>query len=216
MAISPKAASAEIRRIVSDVPVIPVLTVSDAAHARPLARALVKGGLPVLEITLRTPAARDAIREMADVPGAVVGVGTLLSQEDVVTASEAGAVFGVSPGATDILLDAAGGKGLPLLPGAATATEAMRLFERGYEFLKFFPAGASGGVPALKSIGAPLPGITFCPTGGIGPDNARAYLALANVACVGGSWVAPRHCIQAGDWDEITRLARIAAALGGK
>ena len=167
----------------------------------------------MLEVTLRTPAALDAIREMAQVKGGHVGAGTLVTARDVEAACAAGATFGVSPGSTDGLLDAAEAAGLPMLPGAATASEAMRLLARGYDVLKFFPAEASGGVPALKGIGAPLPQITFCPTGGINPGNAPDYLSLPNVICAGGSWVCPDDLVQAGKWDEIEALAREAAQL---
>ncbi len=192
---------------------IPVLVIDDLATARPLAEALVAGGLPALEVTLRTPCALDAIREMAKVAGGVVGAGTLLTPQDVRDAKAAGALFGVSPGATDRLLKACEDEDLPLLPGAATATEAMRLLERGYTVQKFFPAEASGGAPALKAIGAPLPQIRFCPTGGVSLKNAPDYLALSNTLCVGGSWVAPAGLVKAGDWAGITALAREAAAL---
>ena len=201
------------REICGLAPIVPVLVVDDAAHARPLAEALVAGGLPALEVTLRTPAALDAIRAMAQVPGGVVGAGTLVTPEDVRAAKEAGAQFGVSPGATDALIAACEAEGLPLLPGAATATEAMRLLEQGYDMLKFFPAEASGGAPALKAIGAPLPQITFCPTGGVSPANARDYLSLPNVICAGGSWVAPKQMVAQGEWARIEALAREAAAL---
>ncbi|MDT8855600.1 bifunctional 4-hydroxy-2-oxoglutarate aldolase/2-dehydro-3-deoxy-phosphogluconate aldolase [Paracoccaceae bacterium Fryx2] len=194
-------------------PVVPVLVIDNLAHARPLAEALVAGGLPALEVTLRTPVALDVIRAMAEVPGGVVGAGTLLTPADVKAAKAAGAMFGVSPGATDRLLDACEDEGLPLLAGAATATEVMALLERGYTVQKFFPAEASGGAAALKAIGAPLPQVMFCPTGGIGLGNARDYLALANVLCVGGSWVAPRGLMEQGDWAGITALAREAAGL---
>ncbi|WP_170401809.1 bifunctional 4-hydroxy-2-oxoglutarate aldolase/2-dehydro-3-deoxy-phosphogluconate aldolase [Ruegeria arenilitoris] len=201
------------REICELAPIVPVLVVDDATHARPLAEALVAGGLPALEVTLRTPAALDAIRAMAQVPGGVVGAGTLVTPDDVRAAKEAGAQFGVSPGATDALIAACEAEGLPLLPGAATATEAMRLLEQGYDMLKFFPAEASGGAPALKAIGAPLPQITFCPTGGVSPANARDYLSLPNVICAGGSWVAPKQMVAQGDWAGIEALAREAAAL---
>ena len=201
------------REICALAPIVPVLVVDDAAHARPLAEALVAGGLPALEVTLRTPAALDAIRAMAQVPGGVVGAGTLVTPDDVRAAKEAGAQFGVSPGATDALVAACEAEGLPLLPGAATATEAMRLLEQGYDMLKFFPAEASGGASALKAIGAPLPQITFCPTGGVSPANARDYLSLPNVICAGGSWVAPKQMVAQGDWAGIEALAREAAAL---
>ena len=193
--------------------VVPVLVIDDLAHARPLAEALVAGGLPALEVTLRTPVALDAIRVMAEVEGGIVGAGTLLTPADVVAAKQAGARFGVSPGATDRLLDACENEGLAFLPGAATATEVMALLERGYSMQKFFPAESAGGAPAVKALSGPLPQVQFCPTGGIGLGNARDYLSRGNVVCVGGSWVAPKAMMQAGDWAGITRLAREAAAL---
>lgn len=211
--MTPQDASTQTRKICNLAPVIPVLVIDDAAIARPLAQALIAGGLPALEVTLRTPAALDAIREMAKVEGGVVGAGTLLTPADVRAAKDAGALFGVSPGATDILLQACEDQDLPLLPGAATASEAMALLERGYSVQKFFPAQASGGAPALKSIGAPLPQISFCPTGGISLANADQYLSLANTLCVGGSWVAPKDLVQARDWDGIEALAREASKL---
>lgn len=211
--MTPQDASKRAREICSMAPIVPVLVVKDTAHARPLAEALVAGGLPALEVTLRTPAALDVIAEMAKVPGGVVGAGTLVTPADVRAAKEAGATFGVSPGATDALIDACEAEGLPLLAGAATATEAMRLFERGYDMLKFFPAEASGGAPALKAIGAPLPQISFCPTGGVSPGNALDYLSLSNVICAGGSWVAPADKVAAGDWAGIEALARDASQL---
>ncbi len=211
--MTPQTASQKTRDICNLAPVVPVLVLEDAADAAPLARALVAGGLPALEVTLRTPAALDVIREMARVSGGVVGAGTLLSPADVYAAKAAGAQFGVSPGATDALLAACEEADLPLLPGAATATEAMTLLERGYTMQKFFPAQAAGGAPALKAIGAPLPQISFCPTGGVTPENAPAYLALTNTLCVGGSWVAPKALIKSGDWDAIQALARSASQL---
>lgn len=211
--MTPSDASAAAREVCGLAPVIPVLVIEDAATARALAEALVAGGLPALEVTLRTPAALDAIREMAAVSGGRVGAGTLLTPEDVQRAVEAGATFGVSPGATDRLLDAAEEAGLPMLPGASTATEAMRLLERGYAVQKFFPAEASGGAAALKAIGAPIPRIGFCPTGGVSLANACDYLALPNVLCVGGSWVAPSEAVRTSDWARVTTLAREAAAL---
>lgn len=163
--MTPLAASQQTEKLCRLAPVIPVLVVHDAAHAKPLAEALVRGGLPVLEVTLRTPAALEVIAEMAQVEGGHVGAGTLLTPDDVSRAIEAGATFGVSPGMTDRLLTAAEEADLPMLPGAATSTEAMALLERGYSVQKFFPAEANGGAPALKAIGAPLPQIMFCPTG---------------------------------------------------
>lgn len=211
--MTPETASAHSETLCRRAPVIPVITLHDAGDARPLAEALIAGGLPVLEVTLRTRAALDAIREMAGVEGGHVGVGSLLTPEQVSQALAAGATFGVSPGATDKLLTAAEQAGLPMLPGAATATEAMVLLERGYRVQKFFPAEASGGAKAIKGIGAPIPGILFCPTGGVTAENAGEYLSLDNVACVGGSWVCPEKLIAAGDWTAIEELAREAAAL---
>ena len=211
--MTPLAASQQTEKLCRLAPVIPVLVVHDAAHARPLAEALVRGGLPVLEVTLRTDAALEVIAEMAQVEGGHVGAGTLLTPDDVTRAVDAGATFGVSPGATDRLLSAAEDADLPMLPGAATSTEAMTLLERGYSVQKFFPAEANGGAPALKSIGAPLPQIRFCPTGGVSLKNAPDYLGLSNTLCVGGSWVAPADKVEAGDWDGIADLAREAAAL---
>lgn len=211
--MTPAEQSRRAAEICALAPVIPVLVINDTSKAAPLATALVAGGLPALEVTLRTPVALDAITAMAEVPGGVVGAGTLLTPEDVKAAKRAGATFGVSPGATDRLLDACADEGLPLLPGAATATEVMALLERGYVVQKFFPAEASGGAPALAAIGAPIPQVTFCPTGGIGPGNVDDYLKLANVACVGGSWVAPKDLVESGDWAGIEALARAASQL---
>ena len=194
-------------------PVVPVLVIDDLAHARPLAEALVKGGLPALEVTLRTPVALDAIRAMAEVPGGVVGAGTLMTPADVKAAKAAGAMFGVSPGATDRIIAACEDEGLPLLPGAATATEIMVLLEKGYTVQKFFPAEQAGGAAYLKSIGSPIPQVKFCPTGGISLKIAPDYLGLKNILCVGGSWVAPKEAMAKGDWAEVTRLAREAASL---
>jgi 2-dehydro-3-deoxyphosphogluconate aldolase/(4S)-4-hydroxy-2-oxoglutarate aldolase len=199
--------------IMQAAPVIPVLVIEDAAQARPLAEALVAGGLPVLEVTLRTPAALEAIKAMAEVPGGIVGAGTVLTSADARAAREAGARFAVSPGATPALLEACADEELPLLAGAVTASEVMALLERGYRTGKFFPAGTSGGAPALKALSSPLPQMTFCPTGGVSLANAPDYLSLPNVACVGGSWVAPKDLVAAGDWAGIEALARDAAAL---
>lgn len=214
MTISAVDASRRTREICGLAPIVPVLVIHDVRHARKLAEALVAGGLPALEVTLRTPDALDAIREMAKVPGGHVGAGTLVTPGDVRAAKAAGASFGVSPGATDALIAACEAEDLPLLPGAATASEAMRLLERGYDMLKFFPAEASGGAPALKAIGAPLPQISFCPTGGVSTTNAESYLKLGNVVCAGGSWVAPDDLIKAERWDEIEALAKAASQLG--
>lgn len=216
MTLSPQDASRRTREICALAPIVPVLVIDDASKAAPLAEALVAGGLPALEVTLRTPAALDAIRAMADVPGGHVGAGTIITPDDVRAAKAAGATFGVSPGATNELLAACEAEDLPLLPGAATASEAMQLLSRGYDMLKFFPAEASGGAPALKAIGAPLPQITFCPTGGISPQNAADYLSLNNVLCAGGSWVAPKSMVAASDWSGIEALAKDAATLSDR
>lgn len=194
-------------------PVIPVLVVDDPGDARELAEALLAGGLPVLEVTLRTPRALDVIAAMAAVPGARVGAGTVLSAHDAARARSAGAEFAVSPGATPALISACVAQALPLLPGAATASEVMALMETGYRTLKFFPAQAAGGVAMLQALRGPLPQASFCPTGGITAENAAEYLNLQNVACVGGSWVAPAALVKARDWKAITRLASKAAAL---
>ena len=211
MSITPQEASSRTREICGKAPIVPVLVVRDVAHARPLAEALVRGGLPALEVTLRTPAALEVIAEMAKVPGGIVGAGTLLTAQDVRRAREAGAEFGVSPGATDMLLEACEAEGLPLLPGAASASEAMRLAERGYDVLKFFPAEAAGGAAFLKSLASPLPGISFCPTGGVSTANAQDDLSLPKVICAGGSWVAPADLVAEGDWEGIEALARAAS-----
>lgn len=195
-------------------PVIPVIVIDRAEDAVPLASALFNGGLKVLEVTLRTEfglAAITAIRKA--LPDAVVGAGTVVTAEDVRNAKAAGAEFLVSPGCTLSLLEAARTEGLPLLPGVNSPSEAMLLLEQGQRHLKFFPAEAAGGVPMLKSIMGPLPQLRFCPTGGINPENAAKYLGLANVACVGGTWMLDKAAIAAGDWAEIERLSRLAAAL---
>ncbi|MGW0333099.1 bifunctional 4-hydroxy-2-oxoglutarate aldolase/2-dehydro-3-deoxy-phosphogluconate aldolase [Streptomyces sp. NPDC003011] len=195
-------------------PVVPVLVVEDAADAVPLARALVAGGLPVIEVTLRTPAALDAIRAVArEVPDAVVGAGTVLTPGQVTRAVAAGARFLVSPGWTDVLLTAMRGAGVPFLPGVSTTSEVVALLERGVREMKFFPAEAAGGTAYLRSLAGPLPRARFCPTGGIGPGNAPAYLALPNVGCVGGTWMLPGEAIAARDWGRVEALARAAAGL---
>lgn len=211
--MTPQDASKKARELCNLAPVIPVLVVDEVDRAEPLAHALVAGGLPVLEVTLRTPVALQVIAAMRDVPGGIVGAGTLVTPADVLAAKEAGAKFGVAPGATDILLQACEDADLPLLAGAATATEAMALLERGYDVQKFFPAEASGGAPALRAIAGPLPQISFCPTGGVSLKNAAQYLALPNTLCVGGSWVAPAKLVAAGDWDGIEALACEASRL---
>jgi 2-dehydro-3-deoxyphosphogluconate aldolase/(4S)-4-hydroxy-2-oxoglutarate aldolase len=195
-------------------PVVPVLVVEDVSVAVPLGRALVDGGCPVLEVTLRTPEALDVIRAMiADVEGAVVGAGTVKTPEQFEAVDAAGCAFAVSPGASPHLLDAADAAATPLLPGAATAGEAMTLLERGYRYQKFFPAAPAGGPAYLKGLASPIPEVRFCPTGGIGPDTADSYLSLPNVVCVGGSWLAPKDAVHQGDWQRIRSLARAASRL---
>ncbi len=195
-------------------PVLPVIVIDDAALAADLAAALVAGGVRALEVTLRTPAAFDAIARMrAAVPEACVGAGTVLDAEQWQRAIDAGAQFGVSPGLTPALLDAIGRTPQPFLPGVATVSEAMRAREAGFSALKFFPAEAAGGRALLKSMAGPLPDLRFCPTGGIHLDNARDYLALPNVVCVGGSWLVPADALARRDWAHITELARQASAL---
>jgi 2-dehydro-3-deoxyphosphogluconate aldolase / (4S)-4-hydroxy-2-oxoglutarate aldolase len=197
-------------------PVIPVVIIDDARHAVPMARALVAGGVPAIEVTLRTPAALDAIRAIAgEVEGAVVGVGTVLTVKDLHAAEQAGARFAVSPGVSPNLLAAAEDSSLPLLPGVATASEAMNMLERGYRHLKFFPAVPAGGVKLLGAWASPLPQLRFCPTGGIVLTTAPDFLALPNVVCVGGSWLTPKDKLVSGDWEGIERLAREAALLRG-
>jgi len=202
------------RELLSSVAVVPVIVIDRLEDAVPLARALVAGGLPVLEVTLRTPVAVAAIAAMVDqVPGAVVGSGTVCSAEQIAQSVAAGCQFMVSPGATDALLMAAAKAPIPLLPGIASASELMRCQEQGYREVKFFPAEANGGVKALKAIAGPFADMRFCPTGGIGPGNVLDYLALDNVLCVGGSWVCPSELVAAQQWDKITELAAAAAAL---
>lgn len=196
--------------IMTQAPVIPVLVVDDAAQAVPLAQALVAGGLRVLEVTLRTPAALDVVREMKQVPGAIVGAGTITGTADLDAALAAGAEFIVSPGLTETLGKAAISSGIPFLPGTANAGDIMRGLELGLDHFKFFPAMAAGGIPALKALAAPFAHCRFCPTGGISAETAPQWLALPEVLCVGGSWVAPKHASPM----EIEVLARAAAALG--
>jgi 2-dehydro-3-deoxyphosphogluconate aldolase/(4S)-4-hydroxy-2-oxoglutarate aldolase len=196
------------------VPVIPVVVLHDVAHAVPVARALVAGGLPVIELTLRTPAALDAIEAIAtQVPEILVGAGTIVAPHQAKDAQSAGAQFLVSPGTTDGLAAAMTETGLPHLPGAATVSEVLRLLELGYTEMKFFPAEASGGVDFLKSVSSPVPAARFCPTGGITPASAGSYLALPNVGCVGGSWLTPTDAVLDGDWARVTRLATEATYL---
>ncbi|MDI3387297.1 bifunctional 4-hydroxy-2-oxoglutarate aldolase/2-dehydro-3-deoxy-phosphogluconate aldolase [Streptomyces sp. B-S-A8] len=202
------------RSVLDLAPVVPVVVVEDAADAVPLARALVAGGLPAIEVTLRTPAALDAIRAIAaEVPDAVVGAGTVISPENVRDSVDAGAQFLVSPGWTDTLLDAMKASGVPFLPGVSTTSEVVALLERGVSEMKFFPAEAAGGTAYLKSLAGPLPQARFCPTGGITPASAPSYLVLKNVGCVGGSWMLPGDAVAAKDWARVEGLAREAAAV---
>jgi 2-dehydro-3-deoxyphosphogluconate aldolase/(4S)-4-hydroxy-2-oxoglutarate aldolase len=195
-------------------PVIPVIAIDNIEHAVPLARALVAGGIRVLEVTLRTEHGLPAIRAMVEqVPDAIVGVGTLTLPEDFAAARDAGAVFGVSPGLTSSLIEGAKSSGLPLLPGVMTPSEVMAAREAGFRQLKLFPAVPAGGVGMLNAIAGPLPDVTFCPTGGISHETAPQFLALRNVACVGGSWLTPKSAMDAGDWDTITEMAKAASAL---
>lgn len=203
-----------IREIVGFAPVIPVLTITELEHAAPLARALTAGGLRVLEITLRTPAALAAIEAMRKaVPDAIVGAGTLTRAVDFAAAGQAGAQFGVTPGLTPELAAASRGARFPLLPGVMTPTELISARAAGFNVLKLFPAQQAGGVAMLQALGAPFPDVLFCPTGGITRATAADYLALPNVACVGGSWLAPKAMLAAGDWAGIEALARDAAVL---
>ena len=204
--------------ILRQAPVVPVLAIADLNDAIPLAETLVAAGLPVLEITLRTPVALDAIRRMRTVPGAIVGAGTVLTSEDLAAVQAAGAAFAISPGGTDALYAAARDaaaldSAIPLLPGIATASELMRGLEHGYKRFKFFPAESSGGIAALKGFAGPFSSVKFCPTGGIDAAKAPSYLALPNVITVGGSWMVPNDALLAKDWARISALAKAAAAL---
>ena len=196
-------------------PVMPVIVIEDAKDAVPLADALLAGGISTIEITLRTDAALEAMRRIAaERPDMVIGAGTILNEANAADAKAAGAKFGVSPGATDKVLAGCQDAELALLPGVATVSEMMKLSEQGYDILKFFPASAAGGLPLLKSVASPLPHLTFCPTGGISQQTAPDWLALANIACVGGSWIAPQQLISDGGFDEIKNRAAAAQALG--
>lgn len=200
--------------VVALSPVVPVVVLHDVDHAVPLAQALLAGGVPVMEVTLRTPAGLDAIaRVRAEVPGTCVGAGTVTTPELALAARDAGAEFVVTPGSPAALVDAVLATGLPLLAGAATLTEMMTLTARGQHVMKFFPAEQAGGTAYLQAVRGPLPDARFCPTGGIGPQVAREYLALPNVACVGGSWLTPPDLLAAGDWDAVARLAAEAVAV---
>ncbi|MET8142775.1 bifunctional 4-hydroxy-2-oxoglutarate aldolase/2-dehydro-3-deoxy-phosphogluconate aldolase [Sphaerisporangium sp. NPDC005288] len=195
-------------------PVVPVVVIDRVETAVPLARALVAGGLPAIEVTLRTPCALEAIaRIAAEVPDAVIGAGTVRTPADVTASAEAGARFLVSPGGTPALLEAMLGSGVPFLPGASTASEVMALAERGLTELKFFPAVPAGGIPYLKALAGPLPEVRFCPTGGIRPETAAEFLALPNVGCVGGTWLTPADALATGDYARVEKLAAEAAAL---
>lgn len=211
--MTPQEQSQKSRALCELSPVIPVIVIKDASKAEDLARALVTGGTPVLEVTLRTEAALDAIRAMASVEGGHVGAGTVLTPDDAKRAKDAGATFAVSPGLTDPLITACSDLGLPLLPGCVTASEVMRALDAGYDMLKFFPAEAVGGAPALKSLAGPLPRAKFCPTGGVTPNNAMDYLRLPNVVCVGGSWIVTDADTASGNWDAIEGRARTASSL---
>lgn len=215
--MSNEAKQAKVAATLALAPVVPVVIIEDASKAVGMARALVAGGVPAIEVTLRTAAALDAVRAIAaEVEGAFVGVGTVLAAKDLEAAFKAGAKFAVSPGSSSRLLDAADDHELPLLPGAATASEAMELLERGYRFQKFFPAVPAGGAKLIGAWASPLPQITFCPTGGISLANAPDFLSLPNVACVGGSWLTPADKLAAGDYAAIEALAREAAQLKRK
>ncbi|WP_344007021.1 bifunctional 4-hydroxy-2-oxoglutarate aldolase/2-dehydro-3-deoxy-phosphogluconate aldolase [Nocardioides lentus] len=197
------------------VPVMPVVVVDRVADAVPLARALVAGGLPAIELTLRTPVALDAMRAIAaEVPGILLGAGTVTTPAQAEAAVDAGARFLVSPGATPGLLAAMTATGVPFLPGTATVSEVLAVLEAGVTEMKFFPAEAAGGAPWLSSVASPVPAARFCPTGGITAASAPTYLALPNVGCVGGSWITPKDAVAAGDWDRVEQLAAQAARLG--
>lgn len=211
--MTPEIQSQKNRTLCQLAPVIPVIVIKDASKAADLARALVTGGLPVLEVTLRSDAALPAIKAMSAVEGGFAGAGTVLTPDDAKRAKDAGAKFAVSPGITERLVTACADLELPLLPGAVTASEIMRAADFGYDMLKFFPAEAVGGAPALKSLGGPLPHISFCPTGGVSLKNANDYLSLSNVVCVGGSWIVTDADVEAGNWQAIEDRARNAAAL---
>jgi 2-dehydro-3-deoxyphosphogluconate aldolase/(4S)-4-hydroxy-2-oxoglutarate aldolase len=211
---TPETRAARVDSILAQAPVLPVLAVDDVADAVPLARALVGAGLHVLEVTLRTPCALDAMRAIVqDVPGAVVGAGTMLRKADFLAVEATGAVFGIAPGTTAALYDAAELTALAFIPAVATASELMLGMEKGYRHFKFFPAEAAGGVVALKAFSGPFADVRFCPTGGIDAAKARGYFALKNVATVGGSWMVPADALAARDWDRIAALAREAASL---
>ena len=212
--MNPYQASERTEKLCRLAPIIPVLVVQNPDTAKPLAEALISGGLPVVEVTLRTKCALEVISEMAKVQGVVVGAGTITKSNDIKDAINAGASFAVSPGVTDTILEESERHNLAIMPGAATPSEIMRLFEFGYSVQKFFPAEANGGQAALKAIAGPLPNVKFCPTGGIHLDNAKGYLELENTLCVGGSWVATQKLIENRDWRTIEILAKKASKLG--
>lgn len=202
--------------ILNTCPVMPVMVIENLDDAVPLAKALVAGGIKVLEITLRTPIALDAIRLISqEVKDAIVGAGTITTPEQLTAAEQAGAVFAISPGLTPKLLTAAIAGNIALIPGISTLSELMQGMEYGLDHFKFFPAEAAGGIPMLKSIAGPIPQVTFCPTGGISPENYNSYLQLSNVACVGGSWLAPADVVKSKNWNKVTELARQAIANAG-
>jgi 2-dehydro-3-deoxyphosphogluconate aldolase/(4S)-4-hydroxy-2-oxoglutarate aldolase len=202
--------------ILKTVPVIPVIIIEELEHALPLARALIDGGLPVLEITLRTPVAMDAIRLVVDeIPEAIVGVGTVTTRQQLEQSQQAGARFAVSPGLTPKLIDCSRDVAIPLLPGVFTPSEALHARDEGFHILKLFPAAQAGGVKMLKALGSPMPDIHFCPTGGIGPSSFMDYLNLPNVICVGGSWLAPPQLMREGQWKQVTKLATEAVLRTG-
>lgn len=199
--------------IFSQGPVVPVLVIKDVEHAVPLAKALIAGGIRVLEVTLRTPAALEVISKIAkEVPEALIGAGTVTNRAQLKQVEEAGALFAISPGMTSDLLDAGNEGSIALIPGISSISELMKGLDQGYTHFKFFPAEASGGIKALKAIGGPFPDVTFCPTGGISPANYLDYLALPNVRCAGGSWLVPDGAMENGEWDKITELAKQAVA----
>ncbi|WP_208951653.1 bifunctional 4-hydroxy-2-oxoglutarate aldolase/2-dehydro-3-deoxy-phosphogluconate aldolase [Rahnella sp. ChDrAdgB13] len=200
-------------QILTSGPVVPVIVINKLEHAVPLAKALVAGGVRVLEVTLRTACAMDAIRAIArEVPDAIIGAGTVLNAQQLKDVTDAGAQFAISPGLTDDLLKAAMAGTLPLIPGISTVSELMLGLDHGLREFKFFPAEASGGVKALQAIGGPFPQVRFCPTGGISPANYRDYLALKSVLCIGGSWLVPADALESGDYARITQLAKEAVA----
>ncbi len=207
--------SIEIKEVLNSSPVVPVLVIENLADAVPLANALYSGGLKVLEITLRTECALDAVKQVKEaLPQAIVGTGSVVNHETLMQSVDAGADFIVSPGFTGSLIESAKRQGVGILPGVNSPSEIMALMDYGLDAMKFFPAELVGGAPMLKAISGPLPNVVFCPTGGISAANAKQYLSLPNVACVGGSWLAPKDLVAAGDWQAIEKIASDAVALG--